>query len=636
MANKADLKTAEVAGGDNMPAATAVREAEELAAPTETCVVLTEASTPPEASEDSSVPFTEDLKTWAASTPEVFNLSVFLTELVGQGLFSIAGPFSYPLLWCLYGSWEALRNRSFFYSTCGRCDMFFVMCLVCWGTSIVALVLWLIYRPKDVMTIELKLVLMSLYFKNVTISVKYAYMAPSRWRQLRAKQSLDFCREGFMIKWFFQMADVVSNETEVALIGVLGTRTQRESLHLKFVGWPSTVGELDALRQRVDKTSRSMYHIPNGGTPKSCVLSRRAATCTDLAERGIAPRLSRKRLPDMDDLSELIFAAASRGEVLPVEEVFHYILRGMLRSEGWLMPKRFLLTGIATSVLFVVFLPSVLRLCAGRGFFGNSWQSTVIILCLWPNALTGHMSTLIFLWTGMKDFWRRWTLMRSCSALLSLDQSFRKGCPPEVQRLPPLDCTDIRTVEAWRKLRSLCRDWGIGYFHRVRGFALVCFVMICLLIGDAVVCMHNQWYREANDFSLADLILAGFMGTLFIAYVIAMVFMGQDINDSAGRHVLLLSRQRLQLTYSRYEKAFAVAGEGEEARDTGRAELLSDYLDAVAADIQAETQVDPVRLLGLYCGYSLLASMYFIPVFVVSSVVSFCASDEGGRCHRLI
>jgi hypothetical protein len=452
------------------------------------------------------------------------------------------------------------------------------------------------------------------------------------------RQPLDFCREGFMIKWFFHLDETIRSATEVACVGVLGTREQRSALHLQFLGWPEKVEDLDKYRGKLDRTARCLYHIPTGEIKKSGSYFRSAKTSSDLSEKQVvAPRHSSTDNVDEEN-NEKVFRAAAEGKPVAIGDVFNCFVAAILCHEDAMLPRKYTLTGVISSVLFIVFLPSFLRLFAGHGFLGNGWQSQIIIVCLWPSALTGYLTTFLFVWTGIKDFWRLWALMRSCSALLSLNDSVRFGCPPEVYRLPPLDLNDIRSIEAWNKLRRLCREWGLGYFERVRGFASIIFVMTVLAIGDTVFCMHSKHYMQENDFNLAHLILVGFVGGLFVAYIIAMVILGQDINDAAAKQVMLLSRQKLLLTYGRYERAISAADKGEPAPepDTTKANLLCAYIEAVQDDLKTEAQVNPVRLLGYYCGYSLLSALYSIPILVITSIVNFCSGADADRCVTLI
>mmetsp|Transcript_12725 Transcript_12725/g.32700 ORF Transcript_12725/g.32700 Transcript_12725/m.32700 type:complete len:447 (-) Transcript_12725:293-1633(-) len=446
-------------------------------------------------------------------------------------------------------------------------------------------------------------------------------MGLDRWAALATPRRIDSQREDFLLNWFFMLKDTINRQAEMAFIGVLGTREQRASLSLKFLGWPSELGAVDAYRRRLDKSARAL-HL--GQTLSSKHLKTAAA-------EGPKPEEPEEEEEEED---ARVFLAAVEGKSVPLEDLFRYLMRATLRKEAAVMPKPPLFAAWIAIVMVLVFMPSFLRLSAGRGFLGGSWQSSIIIVCLWPSALSGYMSTIMFLCTGIKDFWRRDTLLRSCSALLSLDQCYRTGCPAETQRLPLLDLDDIRTVEALRKLRQLCLEWGVGFFQRVRGFAVVCFVMTLLIIGDVLSCMLNEAYLESNDLTLAYLLLAGLVATLFLGYVVVMCILGQDINDAAGRDVLLLQRQRLLLTYRRYELASADSDSSE--KPTDNTEAAVDYIDMVCSSIEAEHAEWPISLLGLYCGYSLLTSLYCIPLLTATTVFEFCTGEHGQRCLRLL
>merc|ERR1712048_1417298 len=100
--------------------------------------------------------------------------------------------------------------------------------------------------------------------------------------------------------------------------------------------------------------------------------------------------------------------------------------------------------------------------------------------------------------------------------------------------------------------------------------------------------------------------------------IVVLVGMGGEVNDVPSRHVFLLTRQRLMLTNMATDPAVAHEFDSESLDSTTNA------IDVLCADIAAQHEVHPVRLLGLYCGYSLLSTIYFIPAYVVSSVITYC------------
>lgn len=108
--------------------------------------------------------------------------------------------------------------------------------------------------------------------------------------------------------------------------------------------------------------------------------------------------------------------------------------------------------------LFVTLAPLCIHLFLSH--FSISKGYIIFACCIAVPNWTMTYANMMFIETAVKDMWRRRALLRSCSALLSLQRMHRRGCPAEVDQLPMLDLTDPQTIESWRKLRQLCFDWG--------------------------------------------------------------------------------------------------------------------------------------------------------------------------------
>merc|ERR1712007_290448 len=50
----------------------------------------------------------------------------------------------------------------------------------------------------------------------------------------------------------------------------------------------------------------------------------------------------------------------------------------------------------------------------------------------------------------------------------------------------------------------------------------------------------------------------------------------------------------------------------------------AEAIEAVAKSITAEHAQNPVKLLGMYCGYSLLSAIYFLPMLFTQRLFLFC------------
>mmetsp|Transcript_59185 Transcript_59185/g.155854 ORF Transcript_59185/g.155854 Transcript_59185/m.155854 type:complete len:133 (-) Transcript_59185:35-433(-) len=128
--------------------------------------------------------------------------------------------------------------------------------------------------------------------------------------------------------------------------------------------------------------------------------------------------------------------------------------------------------------------------------------------------------------------------------------------------------------------------------------------------------------------------------TAVLACIIVLVFLGHEVNEATVRHVFLLQRQRMLLTSQRHRSAIEHLELGEEPQSSDATlERIADFISVLCDDITAEHQVRPIRLLGLYCGWSLLSGLYFIPAGTLTVLFRFCSntedSDIRGRCDML-
>jgi len=623
--------------------------------------------------------FDEDLRHWVREVSEHFHVKIFFKEMIGQLLFTFFGPAVTPILLGIYGKKAGLINRYFWPRRDAIVIYILSLCLIA-GTlgSVLTLI---IYRPSDITDIEVKFFCMMVVMRVVTICFKYAYMSSATWRRLNKKRhELSFLSSLLLIGGW----DVVDDEmmlkyAEMSFIGIIGSRCQRDSLYLQFVAWPNTRDDLTALRHRIDGTTKSLFFRPTGlvwqknfsrkavmsvnslrADPNStnrtssqnstddtspeqdaqtkAALDEVIETAEDSDEE--IPTLENvnfgKKLP-MDDCDKQVFTAAGNGEMVALTDLFLYILRATLRTERafvkeWAVRRYLFLASIAT-VLF----PCICRSISGKHFLGETWASTVVIVGPWPLLVITYWGNLLFTYIAAKDMWRRRSLMHSCSALLSFQRHYRKHCPAEIDSLPVVDMTDPHSIEAWRKLRQLCQDWGRFFFWRIQGFTtmfLACVVVSCL---DLVAKVTLPTWTEASNVNLMHILLTLFPAACVEICIISQVILGHCVNQAADHHSFLLNRHRLVLMSARQRTAAdAVARGGDVPSNDDSLQRAIEFLEVLTADIDGEHRSNPVKLVGLYCGYSLLSVLYVIPFGVLTSLFNFCVQEETSwRCQSV-
>eukprot|EP00435_Cladocopium_sp_Y103_P051294 s992_g15.t2 len=612
--------------------------------------------------------FHMDLEHWVTEVSE---------ELLGQMIHTIFGPLSVPVLLLLYGGKVGLENRSFwpFSSSAmlGNIIWAFLM------TGIVAN----FFSPAGVMLIEQK---------NLPIATKYAYTSSQTWDSFNRKP-IDAKYRAYMnmlIGWYMIPEENFVLQAEVAFVGVIGSHAQRSEVRVKFLPWPRNEKDLLAMRKRVDVSSKTMFFAPTGEVlrPKSC--RRKAARRRIMGRDTTLPECEMQSLYDgmsslknkserslgkirplpaqqpspvglaalpselcplgssfvggkeqklddatgstgyaQEDDEKILFKTAAAGGEVPIEDLFLYFLRAVQKSERAMCPPIVKLNLIL--VLPTLLVPSFLRLKNTGYFLGPDPVAVLAVVGLWPSNFVCLLSSLCFIAVGALDMWRRRALMRSCAAMLSVQREFRRHCPAEVDMLPVLDFSDVKTIAGWRKLRQLCGEWGKFYHHRIRAFSAEFFAFLLIILADLMVGMLVPEYTELSGVNLSSLLVAGMVSTALIVSILLLVYLGNEVNEAAERHRFILNRTRCLL--------IAMKHDDESRQNTTLAcskeklEKSTDMMASLSDELESESKVMPLTLLGMPLGYSLLSFLNFIPIGVVSTLVNFCGNkDNVSRC----
>jgi len=628
---------------------------------------------------DSAIDFHKDLNNWVTEVSEVFHYRVFFIELVGQLLYSILGPLSYPVLLMLYRGKIGLKNRGFWIFS--KIDASTVSQFVTWACLFASLIAMYFFDDKNEVTlIEKKLTIIGLLMRNAPVATKYAYTSTPTWNELNTTFVDAKYRKymNLLTGWLRIPAENFDLQAEVAFVTIVGSRKQRSQTLLKFLPWPRSEHELFVLRERVDVTSKTMFYAPTGrilrektrlrkaeqqqilqfedeedGSPNEVFSSKSRPVTTDLGQirAGLVNAESSRQLPPDDTIPQPglidehkdhdmdIFRAAAAGQEVPIQDLFLYMLRGVVRSERAVIPPLFRPLGVFTTCL--VLLPSLLRGLKSDGYgwlgmFGTGVGARIAIIGMFPSAFGCFLSSSVFMVTGAIDIWRRRALMRSCAAMLTVQREFRRHCPAEVDMLPILDLSDVKTIVGWRKLRQLCNEWGKFYHVRIRAFMAQFFFLMLVVVGDLIAGM--LLYPDYTEISGVDVtsmtVSAGICGLLIFGIVL-MVFLGNEVNAAVDRHVYLLYRQRSLMLAMRFDDP-RLKSKKCESRLSLEAKLAecTELIGGVCEELDFEGKVRPLTLFGLRLGWSLLSALNFIPLGIATTVFSFCSAEETkARCE---
>mmetsp|Transcript_10301 Transcript_10301/g.24771 ORF Transcript_10301/g.24771 Transcript_10301/m.24771 type:complete len:711 (+) Transcript_10301:54-2186(+) len=627
---------------------------------------------------ESANDFHKDLHDWVVEVSEVFHYRVFFRELIGQLLYCLLGPFCYPVLVPTFGI-SGLKNRGFWLFS--SLDSSTITQFIIWAGLFASIIAMYFFDEKgEVTLIEKKFAIFGLLLRNTPVATKYAYMSTPTYKELNAKL-IDLKYRLYMnllTGWLSIPPGNFDLQAEIAFVTVVGSRRQRSQTRLKFLPWPRTEKDLFVMRQRVDITSKTMFFAPTGQILREKSRTRKAeqqeillfgdedeavdqnlltdkeSTRTDLGRirlnlvtAGSSPTaapvdgIPQPGLVDEHkDYDNAIFRAAATGKAVPIQDLFLYILRGVMRSERAMLPD--LRWVLAILVVFIISIPSFLRARSTGAPFGTGVASYIGIIGGWPSQFICYWSSSIFMVTGATDVWRRRALLRSCAAMLSVQREFRRHCPAEVDMLPILDLADVKTIAAWRKLRQLCTEWGKFYHVRIRAFTAQFFVLMLLIIGDLIFAMLLPAYTEISGLNLTSLLLTGSVCAFLLFGIFAMVFCGNEVNGSVDRHCYLLYRQRSLMLARRFgqleDEKTAGTKECDDViegliPDAERLHACADLISGICEELDFEGKVKPLTLLGLRLGWSLLSALNFIPLGIGTTVYSFCTNElTEARC----
>ncbi|CAK0847126.1 unnamed protein product [Prorocentrum cordatum] len=132
---------------------------------------------------------------------------------------------------------------------------------------------------------------------------------------------------------------------------------------------------------------------------------------------------------------------------------------------------------------------------------------------------------------------------------------------------------------------------------------------------------------ELKAYSFLDrttMLISIYCVTVLGASIIGLALLGGGVNAASDRIVFLLGKHAMEL----HSEAARRHDQGE---DAGAPPGIAEFIQAVANDVAAEKQSSPVQLLGMYCGTTLITTLYVVPAFWFSRLGNMCA-DEPSLC----
>eukprot|EP00927_Polykrikos_kofoidii_P021204 TRINITY_DN20147_c0_g2_i1.p1 TRINITY_DN20147_c0_g2~~TRINITY_DN20147_c0_g2_i1.p1 ORF type:complete len:625 (-),score=65.84 TRINITY_DN20147_c0_g2_i1:214-1995(-) len=547
----------------------------------------------------------KDLEEWMFRMSETFEVGIFLREFVNQSLHAILSVFSIPILFLTYNkSWQALRNRNF---TVRSGPLDFVLSLL----RLAAWTIFFVYRPPDVSYSELILDVVIVFLRQLTVSIKYAYMPRKTWDSMNVSPWDGTLRKSFLLvaTWLIITPEVAEREAELSLVTVLGPGNI--DIRMKFL---PDCSDTDVVPQAIHRQSQSTRHIlKNIASGAETTTSKDSAPTA--ASVAAAPLKSERQWH-----FESVEKCRDGSQSIALRCFFKQFAVAVERKEN-----RWAIWKVACAVLpllalQLLILPMLGRHFMGYPFYGQNTSATLYMsLVFMPNFLN-VWGNLAFLLAAVKDITRRRWMVQSLAALLSTHTNDRKGVLPELRDVPMLDLSDSRTIEAMRLLYPLCLSWGRGWSMRctafASGFSVVTVILMAWLLSLA----------QLDDLTLISptlVLVTTFTLLILGGFIVLLALIGGGVNSSAKKLSLLLQKHADAMRSPKQ----LWAGNSTNDIDTQEAQLTATAIENAATSILSLHEQHPEKLLGIYCGVGVLTALYSVPVIYASQLWEFCSQD---------
>merc|ERR1712232_679904 len=153
--------------------------------------------------------------------------------------------------------------------------------------------------------------------------------------------------------------------------------------------------------------------------------------------------------------------------------------------------------------------------------------------------------------------------------------------------------------------------------------------------GDLLLLMNRPDYADYIRLSLVDFVVVGLFSSYVVCTTLLIVWFGNEVNESAAKHVSLLTRQRLIMTALRHrcvcDTDLRHRLPEDSATDDKTLHGCTESLEILAQAITAHHKAHPVTLLGFCCSFSLLSFLYVLPVGLLNLVIVFCSDSSTSR-----
>eukprot|EP00927_Polykrikos_kofoidii_P019489 TRINITY_DN19112_c0_g1_i2.p1 TRINITY_DN19112_c0_g1~~TRINITY_DN19112_c0_g1_i2.p1 ORF type:complete len:643 (-),score=73.37 TRINITY_DN19112_c0_g1_i2:74-2002(-) len=553
----------------------------------------------------------ELVESWMHRTSEGMSVMVFIKEFVAQTCHSCLGMLICPLHLLIFGNVAALRNRSFHPLQNMLVDTI--------PTNLFALgwAVYFIWRPPDIAICEIFGDFLIVCLRTVTVSVKYAFMPRETWESVNSRLWTVGEVRNFLIlfKWHLMSPETAEREAEFSLISVLGI--VQNDLRMKFLPHGDSVSNVSKVIHRQGATTRHSL------SEFESLLASKSAHGTDAGSGSATPQDETASWPTED-----VEFLPDGSKCVMLRSLFKQLVSIVHNKEVTQKRWKILFTMVPFMVLVIEVIPWIGRWHMGHRFYGEQAASTVYIFTTFPGKFLACAATFSFMTVGIKDVFRRMMLLKSLAAFLSTHTKDRSCVPPELKHVPLLDVSDPSTMEGFRLLFQLCVSWGRVWSSRCSMFTNL-FALVTLFVMGVV-----SGLMQLGDSTLMHptlILLTVFSVTVLSSFIVWLAVVGGQVNAVAKYITLLLQKHADEMRAPAWlGKDEPVNGPGvlyssQEMQDGAAA---ADGVGAAAASLLSMHEHNPEKLLGLYCGPSVLSAVYTVPLLFFSLLSTYCADHK--------
>jgi len=547
-----------------------------------------------------------------------FNFASFSKYLFAHLLYYFTGPFSWIVLFPMFGKTEMYNMRFYGFSTT------FIIQTFIW-IGVMGPTLLYIFEPEcGIFRTEIQAVILSLFFRALIIGVRYAYLSDSL---LFVQKHIvipynKFSKDFAIFGWQSIKDDDIQKEIEITLIR---QKVDPDYMQLSLLEEAEDV----LFKEYIKRPYERRQEVVQEAIPKmeSELLER------ETSERSPERKKSKRRTNVTVELTkkstlwadELELNNSSTNDIVPEEQSVDNssinainFMRELIvitrdRNQHFLPFHVYL--------IFIVLVPTAFRTYHGIAPFGETWHIPFFILLL-AASYTLNFVNIAFINLAYIDSSRRLFFVEVLSSMISIHKDYKFS----LQKICPLvDVFDPKALSAWFQLRLLLLDVGKRYADKIEVyFSAIVLAYIILAVWFFLV-LFGFIKLDSLDVHLQAILVGNLLFLIFI-WIALVLFNGANINEHFKIHKDLLLRNKTHYlnaglhigeahsTKKYVNKMMLFAAQKAEALKDRKefattVEDLAFTTDTIVGKLESEEKRSPYKILGIKVDWLLIGKI---------------------------